>query len=172
MQQQFFSAKSWSNWDPKVSFRFCSSRRFRNTPWNPKLTTIWWSNWLPQKPCLLLVVEKIREHDFGASITQSISDQIRLPGGVLESSWQANSETVLWNPVSSRFYEENIRKCCCKLIGYYCTLTLFYIQTQTTFTQYQLIWDKWLLSDKAVSWDAIASKNITSQYKFVSQYFH
>ena len=38
-----------------------------------------------------------------ASITNSILDQIKLSGGVLESSCQANSKTFIWNPISLRF---------------------------------------------------------------------
>ena len=108
LQQQFFSTKSWWNWETKVSFRICSSRRFWNTPWNPKLTKIWWSNWLPQKPCPLLVEEKIREHDLRASITHSISDQIKFPGGILESSWLADSKTVLGFPTRQDLVEKNL----------------------------------------------------------------
>ena len=70
---------------------------------------------MPQNPCLLLVVEKIRELDFGASITHSISYQIRLPGGVLESSWWADSETVILNQISPRFVGENKENWCLKL---------------------------------------------------------
>ena len=126
LHQQFFLVKIWSNWETKVSFRFSSSRRFQNTPWKSKLTKIWWSNGLLQKPSLLIVEEKFYEQNVVGSISHSIFDQIKFPGGVLESSWQANSETVLWNPVSARFDEENIRKCCCKLIGYYC---IYYLVT-------------------------------------------
>ena len=40
LHQQFFLVKIWSNLETMVSFRFCSSRRFQNTPWKSKLTKI------------------------------------------------------------------------------------------------------------------------------------
>ena len=86
LHQQFFLVKIWSNWETKVSFRFCSSRRFQNTPWKSKLTKILWSNGLLQKPILLIVKEKFYEQNLVASISHSIFDQIKFPGGVLESS--------------------------------------------------------------------------------------
>ena len=124
LHQQFFLVKIWSNWETKVSFRFSSSRRFQNTPWKSKLTKIWWSNGLLQKPSLLIVEEKFYEQNVVGSISHSIFDQIKFPGGVLESSWQANSETILWNSISSRFDGENKGTCWCKVNG----LLLYYQQ--------------------------------------------
>ena len=120
MQQLVFSAKFWSNWKPKVIFKICSSRRFQNTPWKPKLTKICWSNGLLQKPSLLLVEEKFYEQNVVASISHSIFDQIKFPGGVLESSWWADSKTFIWNPLSPIFNGENKGTSCCKLTAWYC----------------------------------------------------
>ena len=48
-----------------------------------KLTKILWSNGLLQKPILLIVEEKFYEQNVVASISHSIFDQIKFPGGVL-----------------------------------------------------------------------------------------
>ena len=74
------------------------------------------------KLCLLLVLEKIKDHNSMASITNSILDQIKLPGGVLESSCQSNSKTFIRNPISLRFGRENKGTyCCSKLTAPECT---------------------------------------------------
>ena len=57
-----------------------------------------------------------------ASITNSILDQIKLSGGVLESSCQANSKTFIWNPISLRFGRENKGTYRCKLTATECSI--------------------------------------------------
>ena len=69
---------------------------------------------------LLLVEEKFYDQNVVALITHSILDQIRLPGCVLESSWWADSETLIFNPISPRFVGENNEIGCCKVTDYGC----------------------------------------------------
>ena len=45
---------------------------------------------------VLLVEEKFYDQNVVALITRSILDQIRLPGCVLESSWWADSVTLIF----------------------------------------------------------------------------
>ena len=71
------------------------------------------SNGLLEKASVLLVEEKFYDQNVVALITHSILDQIRLPGCVLESFWWANSETLIYNPISPRFlkkYFKNFKK--------------------------------------------------------------